>query len=290
MFKRKFLPAIEGRTFIAGDFHGSFSRVQKFMEFIGFDKTKDRMLSVGDLVDRGPDSMNCLRLINEPWFHCVRGNHEQMMYDSTNYSWWSIWQRNGGQWAGQFEDREEAELNVLADKVKDMPVMLTVTKKNGLQYHVIHAELYMPDNFTDYMLDDPEIFDEVTSHQSMDGDYVIWGRGIFGPAYSRNMENKDTMKHYVNYLNMHGVHNIFDNHKLSHIYCGHSVVQKPLRVYGQTNLDTGAYRSYDVQLEDDGFWRASDKWAGLTFTEPETDKFWIVKEDGVHEIEPIVIA
>lgn len=288
MFKRKFLPAIEGRTFVAGDFHGSFSRLQQFMEFISFDKTKDRIIAVGDLVDRGPDSMNCLRLINEPWFHCVRGNHEQMMFDSTNYAWWSIWQRNGGQWAGKFEDREEAELNVLADKAGELPVMLTVNKKDGSNYHVIHAELFMPDSFTDEMLDDLEIFNEVTTHESFDGEYVIWGRGLFGVAYGKNLERENTLNSYINYLNMQGVKNIYSD-KLSHIYCGHSVVQKPLRVYGQTNLDTGAYRSYDVQLEDDGLWRASDKWAGLTFTEPETDKFWIVKADGVHEIEPIVI-
>lgn len=37
------------------------------------------MLSVGDLVDRGPDSIGCLKLLEAPWFHAVMGNHEQLL-------------------------------------------------------------------------------------------------------------------------------------------------------------------------------------------------------------------
>ena len=50
------------------------------MELIGFDKTKDRMFSVGDLPDRGIDSYGTLQLLNESWFYPVLGNHEQMFY------------------------------------------------------------------------------------------------------------------------------------------------------------------------------------------------------------------
>src|SRR3546814_7017992 len=70
-----------GRDFIVGDMHGCLDLFQAQLDRIGFDPTKDRIFSVGDLADRGPDSMGCLRLLREPWFHAVRGNHEDMLLD-----------------------------------------------------------------------------------------------------------------------------------------------------------------------------------------------------------------
>lgn len=286
---RVFLPVGKGRTFVCGDLHGSFSRLIAFMDFIGFDKEQDRMISVGDLVDRGPNNMDCLRLLNQPWFYAVKGNHEQMMYDACHSNMWeSIWRRNGGDWKSR-ETSGYQELSELAHKSNELPIMLTVEMGSGEQCHVIHAELFMLDSFTDKMFDDPEIFEEVTHHESMDGEYVIWGRGIFGMAYGRNLKNPDILANYMSYLDLHGVKNIF-NDGLSHIYCGHSVMQDPTRVYGQTNLDTGAYKSYDQELNDFGLWQPAVPWAGLTITEPETDKFWIVKADGIHETSPVVIS
>ncbi|EHV10027.1 phosphatase 1 [Escherichia coli DEC4E] len=51
------------------------------LETIGFDTKKDLLISVGDLVDRGTENVECLELITFPWFRAVRGNHEQMMID-----------------------------------------------------------------------------------------------------------------------------------------------------------------------------------------------------------------
>jgi len=42
------------RDFAVGDIHGAFDALQRAMEAIGFDARKDRLFSVGDLVDRGP--------------------------------------------------------------------------------------------------------------------------------------------------------------------------------------------------------------------------------------------
>ena len=68
-----------GRDFVVGDLHGSYSAFQNLLKGLDFDKTVDRMFSVGDLVDRGPDSVSCLSLIQEPWFNAVLANHEVAM-------------------------------------------------------------------------------------------------------------------------------------------------------------------------------------------------------------------
>src|SRR3546814_1255791 len=54
-----------GRDFIVGDLHGCLDLLQAELTRIEFDRSKDRLFSVGDLVDRGPDSMGCLRRSEE---------------------------------------------------------------------------------------------------------------------------------------------------------------------------------------------------------------------------------
>ena len=71
----------EGKDYIVGDLHGCWDQFQFQLKLVGFDKSKDRMFSVGDLIDRGPDNAKCLDLIHEKWFFPVRGNHEDMMID-----------------------------------------------------------------------------------------------------------------------------------------------------------------------------------------------------------------
>ena len=45
-----------GRDFAVGDIHGCFTELQRGLDAIGFDPSTDRLFSVGDLVDRGPES------------------------------------------------------------------------------------------------------------------------------------------------------------------------------------------------------------------------------------------
>lgn len=45
-----------GKDFIVGDIHGCLDQLKFQLSVTGFDKSKDRLFSVGDLIDRGPDS------------------------------------------------------------------------------------------------------------------------------------------------------------------------------------------------------------------------------------------
>lgn len=66
-----------GRDLIVGDIHGHFTKLEGELHAIGFDESRDRLFSVGDLVDRGPESHLALDWLRRPWFHAVRGNHEE---------------------------------------------------------------------------------------------------------------------------------------------------------------------------------------------------------------------
>jgi len=65
-----------GRDIVVGDLHGQRSRLEGELQRIGFDTAHDRLICVGDLVDRGPESAYTVALMDEPWFHAVRGNHD----------------------------------------------------------------------------------------------------------------------------------------------------------------------------------------------------------------------
>jgi len=68
-----------GTDYVIGDLHGCFSLLERLLDEVRFDKSRDRLFSVGDLIDRGPESLRCLQLLAEPWFYAVQGNHENMM-------------------------------------------------------------------------------------------------------------------------------------------------------------------------------------------------------------------
>ena len=98
-------------VYIMGDLHGCYSLLEKELKRIKFDKKKDLLIATGDLVDRGEDSLKCLRLINEPWFKTVVGNHEDMMIESLYHNEQAllVWLNNGGMWWVNSPKKEQTE-------------------------------------------------------------------------------------------------------------------------------------------------------------------------------------
>lgn len=278
-----------GRDFVCGDLHGSHTRLLAFMEHVKFDKNKDRMFSVGDLVDRGPENEQCLALLDEPWFFAVRGNHEQLMNDwYTNGPYGPYWAQNGGYWGIQHSKEYDTpgdtglgkRVRELAAKAAKLPLMITVERQDGKFFHVIHAELSADQELTDADLDNPELFHEITHRQTMDGDFVIWGRFIFYSLYGAELTNNpERIEKFLRTAELHRMGKMFGPN-LSHIYSGHTIMKRPTRFKGQTNLDTRAFSTYEDEPE---------RWPGLTVTEPLTDRFWTSKANGVFEVEPIIL-
>lgn len=65
-------------TYVVGDIHGCFRTFSRLLETIGFSEDWDRLWLVGDLVNRGPDSLGMLRWAYQHC-HCLRivlGNHD----------------------------------------------------------------------------------------------------------------------------------------------------------------------------------------------------------------------
>lgn len=64
------------RTIVVGDIHGCYDELISLLDKIGFG-ADDRLVSVGDLITKGPKSREVLDLfIKEPRFSAVIGNHD----------------------------------------------------------------------------------------------------------------------------------------------------------------------------------------------------------------------
>ena len=68
-----------GRDFVVGDVHGCFRTLENALRRVEFNTGHDRLFSVGDLVNRGPNSRDALGWLESGRIHAVRGNHEAMV-------------------------------------------------------------------------------------------------------------------------------------------------------------------------------------------------------------------
>ena len=128
----------KGRDLAVGDIHGHFQRLQQCLDRANFDPETDRLISVGDLVDRGPHSAEALAWLAKPWFHAVQGNHESL---AITYLYGGrldleMYRAAGGGW---FLDLPRHEQEVFVEQFLQLPIALEVQTTAGL-VGVLHAD------------------------------------------------------------------------------------------------------------------------------------------------------
>jgi serine/threonine protein phosphatase 1 len=136
----------KGRDFVVGDLHGHRSLLEQELDRLGFDPSCDRVLSVGDLIDRGPESLATLSLIDEPWFHAVLGNHELMLLNFLDYYRSRIHSRKslpsgGGGWIIGAISRNRRTVLRLADAIASLPLVIHV--ESNVSFNVTHGDLHL---------------------------------------------------------------------------------------------------------------------------------------------------
>ena len=77
------------RTIIVGDIHGCIDEFEELIRVIKYDKNFDRLILLGDLIDRGPDSLAVVQKARKMGLECVMGNHE--------YKFLKWWKSSGSQ-------------------------------------------------------------------------------------------------------------------------------------------------------------------------------------------------
>ena len=72
--------ATSNRRIIIGDVHGHYDGLMTLLEAIA-PGSDDQVYFLGDLIDRGPQSAHVVNFVKESPYHCLLGNHEQMLLD-----------------------------------------------------------------------------------------------------------------------------------------------------------------------------------------------------------------
>lgn len=129
----------KGRDFVVGDIHGRYHELLRELETLSFDEEADRLFSVGDIIDRGPDSSACLSLLITNWFFAVLGNHEDLLVQGKESVQHEICHlENGGRWTIEHSNGTLDYFRRLI--TKKMPLYITLDCGNGKTLGICHAE------------------------------------------------------------------------------------------------------------------------------------------------------
>lgn len=154
---------LTGRDFVVGDIHFKTRELHRGLQALAFDRSVDRLIAVGDLIDRGPGMLDGLKLLGEPWFYTVKGNHEQMLIDAYRANPHLPYSAHGARWWMSID--EESKPMIIA-KLESLPLIIEVETAHG-PIGVVHADVPAGLSWADFTggIDNPQF-----------QDIALWGR------------------------------------------------------------------------------------------------------------------
>lgn len=226
-----------GRDYVVGDIHGCFSLLEAGLRKIKFDRSVDRLFLLGDLCDRGPESIKVLDYAYEDWFIPCYGNHEDLFVGYYRRDEAGVFFNNGGYWVHDLTPEQRLEI---CEYFETLPIAIEIIYPNK-RVGLVHAEVPQSmswDMFTT-VLDTPEdeqpIFIGGFSTTRLE-DVAIWARSRVKKAkyIGQDVEGVDAVYHG---------HSILGN-DIRKSYCSGNVKY----------IDTGSYmhedRNYGITIVD----------------------------------------
>lgn len=232
-----------GRDFVVGDIHFKTIDLHRGLHALGFDKAKDRVIAVGDVIDRGPGVLDGLKLLGEPWFFSVQGNHEQMLIAAYRENPSARYASHGAGWWLTIADESKS---MIIDKLSSLPLAIEIETENGI-VGVVHADVPAGVTWPTFLAElDNQAFEDV----------ALWGR-------------ERIKKHYRD-----GVPDAW------RVCTGHTWVPRPLRLGNVVALDItgGGDGSLAIYCVQDDTTYIDGVPASLDQAERLTEKLQILEE------------
>lgn len=216
----------KGRDFIVGDIHGMFDWLRQMLLKMNFDTKKDRLFSVGDLVDRGALSAKSKDYLEKSWFHSVQGNHEEMIVNKIY--------RYANHWMVNLTDAEIDEFEVM---FKKLPLVIEVETSYG-KVGIVHAEVHSAIN--DWNVFKHEIVGGLEFSDEVRGE-ALWGRTRIEEIDTILESSAEECKtdYFKNFFKESKFRDYIKN--IDYTVHGHSIRKSPVVRGNQIFIDTGAY-------------------------------------------------
>lgn len=124
---------VKERTIIVGDVHGCYEELRDLLVKCSYSKQNCTLIFVGDLVNKGPYSLETVQFAREEGAHCVRGNHDDSMLAHTlkfkNDPSYEL-----PKWYQYVKDLTDEDV----EWVKELPYTLSIPSLNSV---IVHAGL-----------------------------------------------------------------------------------------------------------------------------------------------------
>ncbi|WP_431825366.1 metallophosphoesterase [Burkholderia sp. F1] len=211
--------------------------LEKELASAAYDPRSDRLFSVGDLVDRGPESASVLDAVRRYRIKAVRGNHEDMIL-----RWWGGYTSsdqliaNGGEWFIAMDDGS-GRARRFASFMGSLPYAIEIETRNGL-VALIHADAPQDDWPKLAEMLEREGPDSMTSRQA------LWLRARWGERRERDDGELSPLDTLFD-LPVEGRRPIASDpgriiHGVKAVIVGHTPVREPIVRGNVINIDTGA--------------------------------------------------
>lgn len=170
------------RTFVIGDIHGCLTLLKRLIDKIPWDPKKDRLIFVGDYIDRGEDPKGVIDFILElkrisEKVDCILGNHEAMLLDYLKGKNRELYLFNGGTVtlaSYRFSRKNEDDPLIPEDHLKFFNELKPYIELEN--YYIVHAGFRPGIKIEDQSLEDMIWI----RYEFIESDYDFGKKVIFG--------------------------------------------------------------------------------------------------------------
>ncbi len=199
-------------AWVIGDVHGCIKTLKALLNKIPKD---EKIIFVGDLMDRGPSSKEVIQLIKENNYDCVRGNHEVAMCDVV--------------------------LDLLSDNslvqsshwVKNWGGMETLKSYNSSTKEEVISDVQWLESLPYYI--------EYKDIKNKDGRYLVVSHSSIGDVWEMRNLDKNSFEYqdFITHITNNRINHPKNIKEIYNIY-GHTPHKKALIAEYYTDVDTGA--------------------------------------------------
>lgn len=129
--------------YICSDIHGQYDYFMDILKKINF-SDKDHMYVIGDVIDRGPESIKLLQyILDSENMTLLIGNHEHLMIQALLFKddeHFNVWMYNGGEKTlNQYNELNSEEQKDILIKMFQSPLIIPNLKINDKNFYLAHA-------------------------------------------------------------------------------------------------------------------------------------------------------